>query len=117
MEGVAFHPNGHMVVVACLEEMRMRAHLTYSHLAVIDLTSRPMRLLYYLDVEAIPEGIEFTPDGTQLFVGLTSANRYAVFDVDRFLLKRSPFVMRVGHAPSAAALGRRYQPPAGAVRR
>jgi DNA-binding beta-propeller fold protein YncE len=116
MEGVAFHPKGHMVVVACLEETRMRAHLTYSHLAVIDLTSRPMRLMYYLDVEAIPEGIEFTPDGTQLFVGLTSANRYAVFDVDRFLLTRSPFVMRVGHAPSAAALGRRYQ-PTGAGRR
>ena len=108
MESLAFHPNGHMAVVACLEEFRIRAHSTFSHLAVIDLTSKPARLLYHVNVEAIPEGIEFSPDGTQLFVGLTSANHIAVFDVDRFLIRRSPFVIRVGHGPSSMALGPRF---------
>jgi DNA-binding beta-propeller fold protein YncE len=108
IESVAFHPQGHMAVVACLEEFRIRAHNTYSHLAVIDLTSKPARLLYHVNVEAIPEGIEFSPDGSQLFVGLTSANHIAVFDVDRFLIRRSPFVIRVGHGPSSMALGPRF---------
>jgi DNA-binding beta-propeller fold protein YncE len=108
MESLAFHPDGHMAVVACLEEFRIRAHTTYSHLAVIDLTSKPARLLYHVNVEAIPEGIEFSPDGSQLFVGLTSANHIAVFDVDRFLIQRSPFVIRVGHGPSSMALGPRF---------
>ena len=108
MESLAFHPNGHLAVVACLEEFRIRAHTTYSHLAVIDLASTPARLLYHINVEAIPEGIEFSPDGSQLFVGLTSANHIAVFDVDRFLIRRSPFVIRVGHGPSSMALGPRF---------
>jgi sugar lactone lactonase YvrE len=90
------------------EELPPLAHNTYSHLAVIDLTSQPARLLYHINVEAVPEGIEFTPDGSQLFVQLTSAHHIAVFDVDGFLLKRSPFVIRVGHGPASMALGRRY---------
>lgn len=110
MESLAFHPDGHMAVVACLEEFRVRAHTTYSHLAVIDLTSKPARLLYHVNVEAIPEGIEFSPDGSQLFVGLTSANHIAVFDVNRFLIQRSPLVIRVGHGPSSMALGPRFMP-------
>lgn len=108
IEGLAFHPKGHMAVIACLEEIPPSAHNTYSHLAVIDLTSKPARLLYEIDVEAVPEGVEFTPDGSQFFVQLTAANRIAVFDVDRFLLKRSPFVIRVGHAPASMALGQRF---------
>ena len=47
-------------------------------------------------------------NGTQLFVGLTYAHRIAVFDVDGFLLKRSPFVLRVGHGPCSMALGPRF---------
>ena len=108
IESLAFHPRGHMAVISCLEDIPPMAHNTYSHLAVIDLTSQPARLLYHVNVEAIPEGIEFTPDGSQLFVQLTSANHIAVFDVDGFLLKRSPFVIRVGHGPASMALGRRY---------
>ena len=56
----------------------------------------------------LPEGIEFTPDGTQLFAQLTYAHRIAVFDVDGFMLKRSPFVIRVGHGPSSMAIGPRF---------
>lgn len=110
MESLAFHPDGHMAVVACLEEFRIRAHITYSHLAVIDLTTVPAQILYYVNTKAIPEGIEFTPEGDKLFVGLTSANHIAAFDVDGFEIRESPFVIRVGHAPSSMALGPRFRP-------
>jgi DNA-binding beta-propeller fold protein YncE len=108
IESLAFHPNGHIAVIACLEDLPWLAASAYSHLAVIDLTSRPARVLYDVNVEAFPEGIEFTPDGSQLFVQLTSANHIAVFDVDGFMLKRSPFVIRVGHGPSSMAIGPRF---------
>jgi DNA-binding beta-propeller fold protein YncE len=105
IESLAIHPSGRMAVIACLEELPPFAHNTYSHLAVADLTSKPLRILYELDVEAVPEGIAFTPDGAQLFVQFTSANHIAVFDVDRFMLTRSPFVIRTGNGPSSMALG------------
>jgi len=108
IESLAFHPSGRFAVISCLEELPPLAHNTYSHLAVIDLTSKPARLLYHVNVEEAPEGIEFTPDGAQLFVQLTSANHIAVFDVDGFMLNRSPFVIRVGHGPASMALGRRF---------
>lgn len=108
IESLAVHPNGRFAVIACLEELPPLAHDTYSHLAAIDLTSKPPRLLYHINVEAVPEGIEFTPDGSQLFVQLTSANHLAVFDVDGVALKRSPFVIRTGHSPASMALGRRF---------
>jgi DNA-binding beta-propeller fold protein YncE len=114
LESLAFHPSGKFAVISCLEEFTPGNALTsYSHLAVIDLTTKPARLLYHLPVEAIPEGIEFTPDGSKLFVGLTDAHRIAVFDVEGFLLKRSPFVLRVGHGPAVMALGPRYTPEKG----
>jgi hypothetical protein len=109
MEGVAVHPGGRFAVLGCLDDSpRAAVHQAHSHLAVVDLTSRPARLLYHLPVESLPEGIAFTPDGTQLFVGLTYAHHIAVYDVDGFLLKRSPFVLRVGHGPSSLALGPRF---------
>ena len=109
MEGVAFHPGGRMAVVACLEDSAAKIGAYYSHLAVIDLTAKPMRLLYQLNIEPLPEGIEFTPDGTQLFVQSTAAHHISVFDVDGFLLTRSPFVIRTGHAPAAMGLAPRFR--------
>jgi hypothetical protein len=109
IESVAIHPSGRFAVLSCLDDTpRAAIHQANSHLAVVDLTSKPARLLYHLPVESLPEGIEFTPDGTQLFVQLTYAHRIAVFDVDGFMLRRSPFVLRVGHGPSSLALGRRF---------
>lgn len=109
IESVAVHPSGRFVVVSCLDDSpRAAVHQASSHLAVVDLTAKPARLLYHLPVESLPEGIEFSPDGTQLFVGLTYAHRIAVYDVDGFLLRRSPFVIRVGHGPSSMALGPRF---------
>lgn len=108
IEGVAVHPSGKFAVLSCLEDSPRLVHQAYSHLAVIDLTARPARLLYHLDVESLPEGMEFSPDGTQLFVGLTYAHRIAVFDVEGIRLKRSLFVMRVGHGPCSMAIGPRF---------
>jgi hypothetical protein len=51
--------------------------------------------------------MEFAPDGSQLFVGLTYAHRIVVFDVEGFRLKRNPFVIRVGHGPCSMAIGPR----------
>jgi hypothetical protein len=105
IESLAFHPDGHMAVIACLEELPPLSHNTYSDLAVIDLTSSPPRLLYRVDIEAVPEGIEFSPDGALLFVQATAAHRIAVFEIEGFLLHRSPFFFRVGHGPSSMAIG------------
>jgi len=108
IEGVAVHPSGKFAVLSCLEDSPRVVNQAYSHLAVIDLSSKPARLLYHLDVESLPEGMEFSPDGTQLFVGLTYAHRIAVFDVAGFRLRRSPYVLRVGHGPCSMAIGRRF---------
>jgi hypothetical protein len=52
--------------------------------------------------------MEFSPDGTQLFVGLTYAHRIVTFDVDGFRLHRSPYVIRTGHGPCSMAIGPRH---------
>jgi hypothetical protein len=108
IEGVAVHPSGKLAVFSCLEESPRVVQPSYSHLAVVDLGSKPARLLYHLDVDSIPEGMEFSPDGTQLFVGLTYAHRIVTFDVDGFHLRRSPYVIRTGHGPVSMAIGPRF---------
>ena len=104
LESLAFHPSGQFVVISCLT--KGPDVVTTSHLATIDLTERPVRLLNYMPVDPVPEGIEFTPDGSQLFVQTTLANHIVVYDVDGMILRRSPFVLCTGHAPSALGIGR-----------
>lgn len=109
IESVAVHPGGRFAVISCLDDTpRADVHQASSHLAVVDLAAKPARLLYHLPVKSLPEGIEFAPDGTQLFVQLTYAHRIAVFAVDGLMLKRSPLVLRVGHGPSSMAIGPRF---------
>ena len=114
IESLAYHPSGQFVVLSCLEEIPAgaaglpKAPVAYSRLVVVDLTTRPTRRLYGVDVRGVPEGIEFTPDGTQLFVQLTAAHQLTVFDVEGSLLKKHPFSIRLGHGPASMALGRRY---------
>jgi hypothetical protein len=66
------------------------------------------RWLDNLDLESLPEGMEFSSDGTQVFVGLTYADGIGVFAVNSLRLKRSPYVMCVGHGPCSMAIGPRF---------
>ncbi|MHB0960017.1 MAG: hypothetical protein ACYC0X_20235 [Pirellulaceae bacterium] len=102
LESLAIHPSGRFAVISCLE--KGGDVMVTSHLAVIDLSIRPSRLLSHIPIEPVPEGIEFTPDGSKLFVGATLANHIVVFDVDGFALRRSPFVLPTGWAPSSLAI-------------
>jgi DNA-binding beta-propeller fold protein YncE len=101
LESLAYHPSGDFAVIACLNSY---GGTFSSQLAVIDLTSGTPQLLYHVPVERIPEGIEFTPDGSMLFVGTSHANQIAVFDVQGKMLVRSPFVLPTGFGPSAMGL-------------
>ena len=101
LESLAIHPSGEFAVVACLNNF---GPTTTSHLAVIDLQGDSARLLYHLPVERVPEGIEFTSDGTKLFVGSTAANHLAVYDVDGTKLVPSPYVLPTGYGPSLLAI-------------
>ena len=108
LESLAFHPEGRMAVVTCLGNlMNWNAAPGYARLAVIDLSSKPIRLLYQTPVEPWPEGIEFTPEGDKLFVGCTFAHHIAVYDVAGFELRRSPYVLQTGHGHASLAIGRR----------
>lgn len=101
LESVAFHPDGGFAVVTCLDGPYV------AHLAVIDLSARPMRLLYHLPMAYDPQGIEFSPDGSMLFVQVSAAHHIDVYTVDGMKLIRSPYVLRTGEGPAAMALSPR----------
>lgn len=107
LESVAFHPRGQMAVVACLGNDITNATPGFARLAVLDLTTTPMRLLYEMPIEPFPEGIEFAADGEQLFVSCTCAHHVAAFDVVGYRLNRSPFILQTGHGPASMAIGPR----------
>jgi len=101
LESLAIHPSGEFAVIACLNAMPWSVT---SHLAVISLTPDSAELLYSLPVEALPEGIEFSKSGNQLFVGSTLANHISVYAVEGRMLKRSPFVLPVGEGHAALGI-------------
>lgn len=103
LESLAYHPSGHFAVVTCIDGPYI------GHLAVIDLTTRPMQLLYYLPIEFVPQGIEFSPDGSMLFVQATTANHINVYDIDGMKLVKKPYVLRTGEGPASMALTVRGQ--------
>ena len=84
---------------------------TTSHLATVDLTTRPASVLNYIPIDPVPEGIEFSADGLQLFVQTTFTNHVFVFDVDpqANVLWRSPFVLLTGYGPSAMAISAEFR--------
>lgn len=98
LESVAFHPSGHFAVVTCIDGPYI------GHLAVIDLTQTSMRVIYYLPIEFVPQGIEFSPDGSLLFVQATTANHINVYDVDGMKLVEKPYVLRTGEGPASMSL-------------
>ena len=101
LESVAIHPSGDFAVISCLDAMPWSVT---SHLAVVSLTGPSAQHLYSLPVEALPEGIEFSRDGEQLFLGSTVANHISVYAVDGMRLTRSPFVLPTGDGHSALAI-------------
>ena len=101
LESLAFHPSGRFAVICCIDGPYV------GHLALIDLTAPSMRLLYYLPIAFVPEGIEFSPDGSMLFVQATSAHHIVVYDVDGMKLVRKPYVLHTGEGPSSMALSPR----------
>jgi len=103
LESLAFHPSCRFAVVTCIDGPYI------GHLAVIDLAAPSMQLLYYLPVEFVPQGIEFSPDGSMLFVQSTTANHINVYTVDGFQLHKSPYVLRTGEGPASMAVSVRGQ--------
>lgn len=98
LESVAFHPSGEFAVVTCIDGPYV------GHLAVIDLSVAPMRLLYYLPMGVIPQGIEFSPDGEMLFVQVIMADHIDVYAVDGMRLIKSPYVLHTGEGPASMGL-------------
>ncbi len=106
IESLAFDPKGCFAVISCLGT---GADITTtSHLAIVDLTTQPARILSYIPVDPVPEGIEFTEDGSQLFVQTTFTNHIVVFDVEGMTLRRNPFVLPTGYGPAAMAISRAF---------
>ena len=98
LESLAFHPSGKFAVVTCLDGPYT------GHLAVIDLASPTMTVLYYITIDAFTQGIEFSPDGSMLFVQSTKSNHISVYAVDGYKLTKHPYVLRTGEGPGSMAL-------------
>jgi hypothetical protein len=98
LESVAFHPGGRFAVITCLDGPYV------AHLAVVDLTVSPMQLLYHLPMAYDPQGIEFSPDGSMLFVQVSAAHHIDAYSVDGMKLVRSPYVLHTGEGPASMAL-------------
>ena len=104
VESFAFHPNGKMAVATGLGT-------DHNGIAVIDIASKPARLLYTIGAKGIGQGIEFTPEGDKLFVGSAIAGRIEVFDVvGDFELRKNPKFLNVGFGHNSLTIGPRYLP-------
>jgi len=49
------------------------------------------------------QGIEFSPDGSMLFVQATTAHHIDVYGVEGMKLVRGPYVLRTGEGPASMA--------------
>lgn len=101
LESLAFHPSGRFAVVTCIDGPYI------GHLAVIDLTTSPMRILNYIPIEFVTQGIEFSPDGKMLFVQSTTASHISIYEVDGFHLNKSPYVLKTGEGPASLTVIKR----------
>ena len=63
-----------------------------------------MTILYYITVDAFTQGIEFSPDGSMLFVQSTKSTHINVYAVDGYKLTIHPYVLRTGEGPGSMAL-------------
>ena len=103
IESFAFHPNGKMAVATGLG--------TYHNcIVVLDIATKPIRVLYTLDAKGISQGIEFSPEGDKLFVGSPTAGRIEVFDVvGDYELRKNPKFLNIGFGHNSLTIGPRYQ--------
>ncbi len=101
LESVAFHPSGRFAVVTCIDGPLV------GHLAVIDMTASPIRVLSYVPMTFVPQGIEFSPDGIMLFVQSNAAHHIDVYGVEGMNLSRKPYVLRTGEGPATMAISSR----------
>ena len=102
VESFAFHPNGKMAVATCLGVYK-------NSIAVLDIASKPARLLYHLDAGGVGQGIEFTPEGDKLFVGSNAASRIEVYDVmGEFELRKNQKFLKIGYGHCNLTTGPRY---------
>ena len=103
IESFAFHPNGKMAVATGLGTY-------HNSIVVLDIASKPVRLLYTLDVKGISQGIEFTPEGDKLFVGSAITGRIEVFDVlGDYELRKNPKFLNVGFGHNSLSIGPRFK--------
>lgn len=98
LESLTFHPSGRFAVVTCIDGPYV------GHLAVVDLTSPAMHILSYLPIEFVTQGIEFSPDGSMLFVQSMTASHISVYAVEGMKLVKSPYVLRTGEGPASMAV-------------
>ena len=104
VESFAFHPNGKMAVATCLAQHK-------NSIAVLDIASKPARLLYHIDASGIGQGIEFTPEGDKLFVGSAAASRIEVYDVyGEYELRKNQKFLKTGRSHCSLTIGPRYSP-------
>ena len=98
IESFAFHPNGKLAVATCLEK-------TKNSLAVIDISSKKPKILYYLDAAGGSQGIEFSPEGDKLFLGSPAHGRIEVYDVkgDFELVKNQKFI-KIGYGHNSLSV-------------
>ena len=84
---------------------------TYNNcIVVLDIASKPARLLYTLDAKGISQGIEFTPEGDKMFVGSAITGRIEVFDVlGDYEIRKNPKFLNVGFGHNSLSIGPRYQ--------
>jgi hypothetical protein len=84
---------------------------TYDNaIVVLDIASKPVRVLYTMDVKGISQGIEFTPEGDKLFVGSAITGRIEVFDVaGDYELRKNPKFLNVGFGHNSLTIGPRYK--------
>ena len=99
VESFAFHPNNKMAVVTSLSQHG-------NSITVLDIETKPIRLLYHLDAGGWAQGIEFTPEGDKLFVGSPFTNRIEVYDVTgQFELKKNEKFLKTGFGHSSLTVG------------
>ena len=93
-----------MAVATCLEK-------TKNSLAVLDISDKTPKVLYYLDAAGGSQGVEFTPEGDKLFLGSPAHGRIEVYDVvgDFELVKNQKF-LKIGYGHNSLTIGKKYQP-------